>query len=146
MNNLIREQDKEIEEMSESFLVNTDLGKNKPNVLVFSDFDGTIIIQDTGKILFDRYGYSPEKQEKLEEALHSGQRTFRDVSEELWGSLKLPLNEGIDIVLQELEIDPGFHNFYNFCLNFNIPFWIVSSGLYPLLKAALSKFLGVEVV
>ncbi|EMR11577.1 hypothetical protein PNEG_00021 [Pneumocystis murina B123] len=131
-------------EMNESFLGNTDLCKNKPNLFVFSDFDGTIVIQDTGKILFDRYGYSPEKQEKLEEALHRGERTFRDISEELWGHLKLPLTEGIDIIMQELEIDPGFYNFYDFCLNFSIPFWIISSGLHPLLKAALSKFLGVE--
>ncbi|KTW29412.1 hypothetical protein T552_04113 [Pneumocystis carinii B80] len=131
-------------EMNKSFPGNKDLDKNKQDLFVFCDFDGTIAIQDSGKILFDRYGCSPEKQEKLEEVLRRGERSFRDISEELWGYLKLSLSEGIDIVVQELEVDPGFYNFYNFCLNSSIPFWIISSGLYPLLKASLSKFLGAE--
>ncbi|KAG5439759.1 hypothetical protein PCANB_000041 [Pneumocystis canis] len=117
---------------------------NVQNMLVFSDFDGTIIMQDTGHLLFDHYGCGPERRAALEKVLASGECSFREVSKELWGKLRLSLAQGIAWILPSLEIDTGFHDFYSFCIQNDIPFRIISSGLRPLLLAALSKFIGQE--
>ena len=53
--------------------------------------------QDTGHVLFDNHGCGPERREILDEQIKSGERSFKEVSEEMWGSLhvcpaaKLPL-------------------------------------------------------
>ncbi|KAG4303787.1 hypothetical protein PORY_002812 [Pneumocystis oryctolagi] len=122
----------------------TDFHKNAQNVFIFSDFDGTVIMQDTGHLLFDQYGCGPERRIALEALIARGECSFRDVSSELWGKLRLSLAQSISWVLPNLEIDSGFLSFFEFCTHNHIPFRIVSSGLRPLLLAALSKFVGRE--
>ena len=53
------------------------------------DFDGTIFMQDTGHVLFDSHGCGSEKREVLDGQIKSGERTFKEVSEEMWGSLNV---------------------------------------------------------
>ncbi|KTW26236.1 uncharacterized protein T551_03536 [Pneumocystis jirovecii RU7] len=118
---------------------------NLQDLYIFSDFDGTIVMQDTGHLLFDKYGCGPERRAALEASLARGECSFRDVSEELWGKLRLSLAQSIAWVLPNLEIDPGFRNFLEFCMCNGISFRIISSGLRPLLLAALSKFIGPEI-
>jgi 2-hydroxy-3-keto-5-methylthiopentenyl-1-phosphate phosphatase len=52
------------------------------------DFDGTIFMQDTGHTLFDNFGCGPDRRAILAKQMESGERTFREVSDEL---LCLPL-------------------------------------------------------
>ncbi|KAG5519702.1 hypothetical protein PMAC_001858 [Pneumocystis sp. 'macacae'] len=122
----------------------TDFHINLKDLYIFSDFDGTIVMQDTGHLLFDKYGCGPERRAVLEALLARGECSFRDVSEELWGKLRLSLAQSIAWVLPNLEVDPGFRDFLEFCMCNSIPFKIISSGLRPLLLAALSKFIGRE--
>jgi len=42
----------------------------------------------------------------------------------------------------ELEMDPGFKDFHEFCLRRNIPFNVISAGLKPVLKRLLDEFIG----
>jgi 2-hydroxy-3-keto-5-methylthiopentenyl-1-phosphate phosphatase len=44
-------------------------------------------MQDTGHILFNNFGCGNERREILDEQIKTGERSFRDVSEEMWGSL-----------------------------------------------------------
>lgn len=44
-------------------------------------------MQDTGHILFNAFGCGSERREELDEQIKTGERSFRDVSEEMWGSL-----------------------------------------------------------
>ncbi|KAK4191560.1 2,3-diketo-5-methylthio-1-phosphopentane phosphatase [Podospora australis] len=101
-------------------------------------------MQDTGHILFDAHGCGSEKRQLLDEQIKTGERTFKDVSEEMWGSLNVPFDDGFEVMQKTLEIDPGFHDFHKFCVDNEIPFNIISAGLRPVLQKVLDAFLGEE--
>lgn len=101
-------------------------------------------MQDTGHILFDNFGCGIEKKKKLDEQIHSGERSFRDVSDEMWGSLDVPFDDGFEVMKEALEIDPDFAMFHEFCRNNSIPFNIISAGLKPILRRVLDHFIGEE--
>ncbi|KAF9882677.1 hypothetical protein FE257_005651 [Aspergillus nanangensis] len=116
---------------------------NSPRRIVcFSDFDGTIFMQDTGHILFDNLGCGEKRRQILDEQIKSGERSFREVSEEMWGSLSIPFEDGFKIMEKELEIDSGFREFYQFCIDNEIQFNVISAGLKPILRKVLDIFLG----
>ncbi|KAK0668966.1 Pdp3-interacting factor 1-like protein 2 [Cercophora samala] len=116
----------------------------KRKIVCFSDFDGTISLQDTGHILFNTYGCGSSKRELLDSQINSGERTFKDVSEEMWGSLNVPFEDGFELMSQQLEMDPGFAGFHAFCVKEGIPFHVISAGLKPVLRRVLDEFLGEE--
>ena len=62
------------------------------------DFDGTIFMQDTGHVLFDNHGCGSKRREILDEQIKTGERSFRDVSEEMWGSLNVPFEDGFEVI------------------------------------------------
>ena len=87
-----------------------------------ADFDGTISMQDTGHVLFDSHGCGLERREVLDEQIKSGKRSFKEVSEEMWGSLNVGypytggrrmlwhLRVGKDAIMIQAENHrPGFH-------------------------------------
>jgi len=112
-------------------------------IAVFSDFDGTIFLQDTGHVLFDNHGCGVETRKKLDHSI-GRTKTFREASEEMWGSLNVTLEEGIETLKKNLIIDKDFMGFLKFTEEHNIPFSVISAGLRPLLRAALDEFLGPE--
>ncbi|KAK0745218.1 2,3-diketo-5-methylthio-1-phosphopentane phosphatase [Apiosordaria backusii] len=116
----------------------------KRKIVCFSDFDGTISLQDTGHILFNTFGCGPNKRELLDAQINSGERTFKDVLEEMWGSLNVPFEDGFELMSQQLEMDAGFTGFHRFCVEEKIPFHVISAGLKPVLRRVLDEFLGEE--
>ena len=132
-------------ERSYASLVRTLANLTLISTLTFDkDFDGTIFMQDTGHILFNAHGCGSERRAELEEQIKSGERSFRDVSEEMWGSLDVPFDDGFKALEKELVVDPGFKQFHAFCTNNNIPFNVISAGLKPVLRRVLDHFLGEE--
>lgn len=120
--------------------------KNKVANSPCLDFDGTIFMQDTGHILFDNHGCGAEARNKLDEQIKSGERSFRDVSEEMWGSLHIPFDDGFTVMEKTLEIDPGFREFHQYCVDNGFPFHVISAGLKPVLRRVLDTFLGAQEV
>jgi 2-hydroxy-3-keto-5-methylthiopentenyl-1-phosphate phosphatase len=110
----------------------------------FLDFDGTIFMQDTGHVLFDNLGCGEKRRQILDEQIKTGERSFREVSEEMWGSLQVPFEDGFEVMKDELEIDPGFKEFHQFCIDNGITFNVISAGLKPILRKVLDTFLGQE--
>ena len=82
----------------------------------------------------------------LDEQIKNGERSFKDVSEEMWGSLNVPFDDGFEVMQRTLEIDPDFQGFHKFCLSHDIPFNVISAGLKPVLRRVLDTFLGEEEV
>ncbi|KAI1641274.1 2,3-diketo-5-methylthio-1-phosphopentane phosphatase [Biscogniauxia mediterranea] len=119
-------------------------GNKKRKIICFSDFDGTIFMQDTGHVLFDNHGCGAKKREMLDEQIKSGERSFRDVSEEMWGSLNVPFDDGFAVMERTLEMDPDFRSFHQYCIANGIPFNVISAGLKPILRRVLDTFLGEE--
>lgn len=123
---------------------NPNMLNTKRKIICFSDFDGTIFMQDTGHILFDAHGCGTARREILDEQIKTGERSFREVSEEMWGSLNVPFEDGFQVMEETLEIDPDFQAFHNFCIANKIPFNVISAGLKPILRKVLDTFLGEE--
>ncbi|KAJ5257507.1 hypothetical protein N7524_009063 [Penicillium chrysogenum] len=117
-------------------------GSQKRKIIIFSDFDGTIFLQDTGHVLVDHLGCGAAYREKLEEQFKSGERTFRDISDDMWGSLSIPFGDGFDIMEKNLKMDPGFREFHQYCVREGFPFNVISAGLKPVLQRTLNMFLG----
>lgn len=103
-------------------------------------------MQDTGHILFDRHGCGSKKRELLDEQIKTGERSFREVSEEMWGSLNVPFDDGFEVMKEELELDVHFRDFHDYCVKNDIPFNVISAGLKPVLRRVLDTFLGEEAV
>ncbi|RMJ22793.1 2,3-diketo-5-methylthio-1-phosphopentane phosphatase [Aspergillus sp. HF37] len=115
----------------------------KRKITIFSDFDGTIFMQDTGHVLVDAHGCGAEYRNRLEEQFKSGERTFRDISEDMWGSMTIPFDDDLALIVKNgLEIDPGFVEFHQYCVDNGFPFNVISAGLKPVLKRVLDAFLG----
>ncbi|OCT54903.1 Pdp3-interacting factor 1 [Cladophialophora carrionii] len=114
----------------------------KRKIICFSDFDGTIFMQDTGHALFDNFGCGPERRKVLAHQLESGERTFREVSDELYASLDVPFEDCFEVMKTALDIDPDFQTFHEFCVNNSIPFNVISAGLKPVLRRVLDHFIG----
>jgi 2,3-diketo-5-methylthio-1-phosphopentane phosphatase len=101
-------------------------------------------MQDTGHILFNSFGCGSERRAVLDSQIQNGERSFRDVSEEMWGSLDVPFNDGFEVMKSALDIDRDFQTFHQFCINNSIPFNVISAGLKPVLRRVLDHFLGEE--
>lgn len=110
------------------------------------DFDGTIFMEDTGHILVGAHGCGEEGLAKLEEQMKNGERTYREVSEDMWGSLNVPFDDGFVVMQKSLSLDPGFQEFHQYCQDNGFPFHVISAGLKPILKRTLDVFLGEQQV
>lgn len=116
----------------------------KRKITCFSDFDGTIFMQDTGHILFDAHGCGAAQREIWDEQIKTGERSFREVSDDMWASLDVPFDDGFEVMKSTLEIDPDFRAFHEYCARNDMPFNVISAGLKPVLRRVLDVFLGEE--
>lgn len=125
-----------------------ELKHDQPSLMLITalyvDFDGTIFMQDTGHTLFDNFGCGPERRAILAAELESGERSFREVSNDLYASIDVPFEDGFEVMKTALDIDPDFQAFHQFCVNNEIPFNVISAGLKPVLRRVLDHFLGEE--
>ncbi|KAF9111813.1 hypothetical protein BGX27_004391 [Mortierella sp. AM989] len=113
-----------------------------PHIEVFSDFDGTISMEDTGCVLIDT-GIGGDVRRKMDQEILNHELTFLKAMDIWWASVDLTLQEGLDL-LRTVEIDPGFLKFYEYAKSHDIPFSIVSCGLDVLIQNYMSWFLGEE--
>ena len=100
------------------------------------------MLGDTGHVLFDAHGCGEDRRKELDAAIHSGELSFRDASERMWGSVNVSFNDGFGVMKERLEIDPDFEEFHKFCLMRHIPFNIISAGVKPVLRRVLDEFIG----
>ncbi|KAI7889204.1 HAD-like domain-containing protein [Mucor mucedo] len=112
-------------------------------VQVFTDFDGTLSLDDTGLLLIDdRRSMGPERRRVLEHEILEGTKTYRDAVQEMWDSVHLSWDEAWAEYFNNCTIDPGFPAFNDYCRENNFPVTVVSSGLIPVLEKIMTNFLG----
>jgi len=104
----------------------------KENLFIASDFDGSIASQDSLKELFDRFA-EPEWRED-EASIHRGTMTEREALSKMLLKFHCRLEEAVSFVLDEIEIDPFFKEFYEWTKTEGIPFVIVSGGFIELIQ------------
>ncbi|KAJ5172084.1 hypothetical protein N7492_004677 [Penicillium capsulatum] len=94
--------------------------KTQPKLIFFTDFDGTITVDDS------------ECRRDL----------VTDAFREMLGSIKTPYDQCIETLLKNMKLDPFFEKFYYWAKENNVPIVILSSGMKPIISALLERFLG----
>ncbi|KAI9029824.1 HAD-like domain-containing protein [Phycomyces nitens] len=116
---------------------------SKVKVQVFTDFDGTLSLDDTGILLIDdELSLGPERRRVLEHKIMDHELGYKDAVQEMWDSVHISWDEAWEKYLNDCRIDPGFVSFNDYCREHDIPVTVVSSGLYPVLERIMRNFLG----
>ena len=102
-----------------------------------TDFDGTITTQDTLVFLLERYG-EPSWCD-IETQMTSGRLTEREGLAREFALLNVSWEEAIGQILREIEIAPGFAEFYSWIQSAGAPFLVISGGIDEICYALLEK-------
>lgn len=116
--------------------------RTKPKAIFFTDFDGTITLQDSNDFLTDNIGFGAELRKKGNRETLDGTRTFRETFQEMMDSVKAPFDVCIRTLLENVQLDPAFGEFHRWCGANNIPIVVLSGGMQPIIRALLSHLLG----
>lgn len=95
-------------------------------VIIISDFDGTISIQDTNDLLLKLYG---NRQNKHIEDLYKNSKI--GTKEGMWKhfqEINIDEKKYSSFILNKIDIDSGFKRFLKRTKEYNIPFIVVSGG------------------
>ncbi|KID81658.1 HAD-like domain protein, partial [Metarhizium majus ARSEF 297] len=68
--------------------------------------------------------------------------SFRDSFLEMFDSITTPYNECLNLLRQNIKLDPGFKGFYDWARENHIPIVILSSGTVPMIRTLLDSLLG----
>jgi 2,3-diketo-5-methylthio-1-phosphopentane phosphatase len=118
--------------------------KTNPKFIFFTDFDGTITQQDSNDFMIEKFGIGPVVRKEIFQDILIGRRTFRDAFKEMLDTINLPLNKCIEALLQNVTLDEGFKEFYNWAQENNIPVIVLSGGMEPIIRALLAHLIGEE--
>lgn len=114
--------------------------------IIFTDFDGTVTLQDSNDYLTENLGFGLEKRLELNDLILNGSISFRDAFSQMLESIPTPFDESVNYLLQHIELDPGFKETFHWCEENDIPIVVVSSGMKPIIKALLQKLVGEDAV
>jgi 2,3-diketo-5-methylthio-1-phosphopentane phosphatase len=125
--------------------------------IFFTDFDGTITLQDSksaspfhytllttqgNDFMTDTIGYGQEKRRQGNLDTLSGKLTFRESFRDMMDSVTRPYDQCIQYLCDNIKLDPGFAEFFQWSQQNNIPVVVLSSGMEPIIKALLRKLVG----
>ncbi|KAF2838666.1 hypothetical protein M501DRAFT_975323 [Patellaria atrata CBS 101060] len=114
----------------------------KPKFIFFTDFDGTITLQDSNNYMTDNIGYGEAKRKQGNKDTLEGNITFRDSFKDMMDSVTRPYSECIEFLVQNIKLDPHFNEFYKWALGNNVPVVVLTGGMEPIVKALLEKLVG----
>ncbi|EEQ41692.1 putative uncharacterized phosphatase [Clavispora lusitaniae] len=110
--------------------------------IVFTDWDGTVTLQDSNDYLTENLGFGRPRRLQINDEILNETKSFKDGFSEMLASIPTPFPECITYLLQHIELDPGFKDFYLWCEEKGIPVVVVSSGMKPIIYALLEKLVG----
>ena len=118
----------------------------QPRVIFFTDFDGTITLQDTNDFITDNYGMGKAERRQLFHAVIDESDTFRNTFQKMLDSWHLPFPQVLDILRDNISLDPHFKNFMVWAREHHVPVIVLSSGMVPVLEALLKHLLGEDLM
>lgn len=125
--------------MSETPALATD-----PKIIVFTDFDGTVTLQDSNDYLTEHLGFGEKRRKEINDEILVESKSFRQGFQEMLESIHTPFPECIEFLKKHIDLDPGFKDFYHWAKENNVPIVVVSSGMEPIIRALLAKLVGQE--
>ncbi|KAF1990840.1 hypothetical protein K402DRAFT_389740 [Aulographum hederae CBS 113979] len=118
--------------------------KSSPKFIFFTDFDGTITLQDSNDFMTDNIGYGQEKRKQGNKDTLTGAVTFRESFKGMMESVTRPYKECIQYLVDNIKLDPFFDEFLKYALANNIPVVVLTSGMEPIVEALLEALVGAE--
>ncbi|KAF2204395.1 hypothetical protein GQ43DRAFT_387999 [Delitschia confertaspora ATCC 74209] len=116
--------------------------KTNPKFIFFTDFDGTITLQDSNDYMTDNIGYGPEKRKQANRDTLEGRVAFRDTFQDMMDSITLPYPECIQFLVDHIQLDPHFKEFFEWSLQNNVPVVVLSGGMEPIIEALFEALIG----
>ena len=92
---------------------------------IFTDFDGTITIRDTGSELF----HEVDELQSLQQSYVRHNISAQDFWERVTHLSRPFSDDELSKFFQQFEIDPTFSAFADFCRERSLPLYVVSDGL-----------------
>lgn len=121
------------------------MSKNIP-AIVFTDWDGTVTLQDSNDYLTENLGFGRPKRLEVNDDILYGKKSFKLGFSEMLASIPTPFPECIEFLLKNIQLDPGFKEFFQWADSRGIPVVVVSSGMTPIIHALLERLVGAEAV
>jgi len=118
----------------------------KPKVIFFTDFDGTITLQDTNDYITDHHGFGAEQRQAGNQRILDGTLSFSHMFQKMIDSWQVSLTEMISILEKNIKLDPHFRNFVLWAKEHDVPIIVLSSGMVPVIAALLKKLLGEDLM
>jgi 2,3-diketo-5-methylthio-1-phosphopentane phosphatase len=122
------------------------IAKMSPPAIVFTDWDGTVTLQDSNDYLTDNLGFGLARRQQINQDILDDKQSFKDGFQDMLESIPTPFPECIDYLLKNVQLDPGFKEFYVWCFEHKIPVIVVSSGMKPIIYALLKNLVGDEAI
>ncbi|KAK3678053.1 hypothetical protein LTR78_002148 [Recurvomyces mirabilis] len=131
-----------------------------PKYIFFTDFDGTITLQDSNDYMVrkfqkpgsmdevdrqrqtDNLGFGGEKRRQGNKDVLDNKESFRDSFRKMMDSIKTPFPECVEYLVQNIQLDPHFNEYFQWSLKNNIPTVVLSGGMYPVIRAILDNLVG----
>jgi len=104
---------------------------------VFSDFDGTIALEDVGSHLFRTFAGS--KADEIVRLLLNGTITARECLTQECGAVGSASLSELEKFVDQFSLDPAFGVFVEFCRHRSIPVVVLSDGLDFYVERLLRK-------
>jgi 2,3-diketo-5-methylthio-1-phosphopentane phosphatase len=104
-------------------------------IAICCDFDGTITLMDTGKALLSTL--TKEDWQAVDKFVINGQIGTREALIKQWGMIEYTTWEEIFTIVDTMKIDPSFYDFYNWVIEENIMFIILSDGFQKYINRIL---------
>jgi 2,3-diketo-5-methylthio-1-phosphopentane phosphatase len=118
----------------------------KPKVIFFTDFDGTITLQDTNDFITDNYGMGEPKRAAIMQEILKEKVTFRDGFQNMLDTWNMPFPRVLEILSQNISLDPHFKDFMRWAQANDVPVIVLSSGMIPVLQTLLKQLVGEELI
>ncbi|ODV87113.1 hypothetical protein CANARDRAFT_26541 [[Candida] arabinofermentans NRRL YB-2248] len=121
--------------------------KTTPKAILFTDWDGTVTLQDSNDYLTDHLGFGYDKRKVINDAMLIEERSFRDGFDEMLKSIPangVSFQKCIEELLIHIQLDPGFKETYEWCFQNDIPVYVISSGMKPIIEVLLKNLVGEE--
>jgi len=131
--------------MTERAKVSQDWSSRLPDatIRIFTDFDGTVVPEDVGELLFRHY-CGDEKFEDIRQRWDAGELTAQEAYGQLCRTIPRLTRGDLEEYCASFMIDPAFPRFAEWCAREGYPLLILSDGLDQYIDILLSRA-GVQV-
>lgn len=118
-----------------------------PRAILFSDFDGTITLEDSNNYVTDKYGMGFDSREELNTIMKHEKVTFKEGFYDMLVSIAYnghTMDECMATLVADIKLDSGFTETLKWCVSNDVDVVVVSSGMEIIIEALLKQLVGDE--